>query len=143
VNLLSWVTVGGAMAAAAVAVQAGNNLQIAIPAGALAVFLVAIVGATQLRSAATSLAPARAGIVRPPVREREEWDSLLQLRRSFGAGEIGRASILLTVRALEREVSPSPLSSLSLEAERALLDLPPEQFRQWVDQRLRRIEVAT
>ena len=142
-NFLSWVLVGGALASAAVAAQAGNNLQVAVPAGAVAVLLIAIVGAAELQSEATPLAPARAGIVRQPPRERVESDSLLRLRRAFSSGTMGRSSILATVRALERDMSPSGRTSLSLEAEGALLNLPPEQFRQWVDERLRRIETST
>jgi len=142
VNLLSWVLVGGALAAGAVAVQAGNNLPVAVPVGALAVLLVTVVGASALQDRSTRLAPTPGGMVRP-VHPRVESDSLLRLRQSFGSGEIGRSSILATVRALERDMSPSGRTLLSLEAERTILALPSDQFRRWIDDRLRQIEAAT
>jgi hypothetical protein len=143
VNLLAWAVVGGAVIAAAVAIQAGDNLVVAVPAGAVAVLLVSVVGATELQSRSSQLVPARTGVVRQAAQARIESDSLLRLRRSFGTGEIGRSSILATVRALERDLSPSGRTPLSLEGERTVLELPPDQFRKWVDDRLRRIEAAT
>jgi hypothetical protein len=143
VNFLSWVLVGGAVVAALVAIQAGDNLVVAVPVGAVAVLLVSIVGAVELQSRSTPFAPARGGVARQGVRYRVESDSLLRLRRSFGSGEIGRSSILATVRALERDLNPAGRTPLSLEGEREVLDLPPDQFRRWVDARLARIEAAT
>ncbi|MFZ0831458.1 MAG: hypothetical protein WCB18_02780 [Thermoplasmata archaeon] len=142
-NALGWTLIGGALVAAAVAVQAGNNLQIAVPVAAAAVFLVAIVGVSLLQSRSHRLTTAREGVVRRPSRERVESDSLLRLRRSFGTGEIGRSAILATLRALERDLRPSGRTVLSLEAEREILRFPPERFRKWVDERLQRIEAAT
>jgi hypothetical protein len=87
--------------------------------------------------------PIRQGVVRVGVAESVESDSMLRLRRGFDTGEIGRASILATLRALERELGPGGLSQLSLESERMVLRLPSDQFRNWVDDRVRRIEAAT
>ncbi|MGC2290168.1 MAG: hypothetical protein WA688_09995 [Thermoplasmata archaeon] len=142
-NFLAWLLVGGAIAAAAVAVQAGNNLVVAVPAGAAAVVFVSVVGAAELQARSARLVPVRGGTGHQPMRERVESDSLLRLRRSFRSGEIGRSSILATVRALERDLSPFGRTPLSLEGERAILDLPPDQFRRWIDDRLRRVEAAT
>ncbi|MGA7861096.1 MAG: hypothetical protein WCB19_04495 [Thermoplasmata archaeon] len=142
-NLLSWVLVGGAIAAAAFAIDAGNNLGTAVPAAAAGVILVSTVGVAELQSRSSRLVPVRRGMGRQPTPGRVESDSLLRLRRSFETGEFGRSSILATVWALERGLSPAERTSLSLEAERAVLDLPREQFRMWVDDRLQRIEAAT
>jgi hypothetical protein len=143
VNTLGWVLIGGALVAAAVAIQAGNNLQVAVPTAALAVILVAVVGATLLESRSQRLLPTRGGVSRGPSHERVESDSLLRLQRSFKAGAIGRSAIMATVRALERDLSPSGRASLTLDAEREILALPPDRFRKWVDERLQRIEAAT
>jgi hypothetical protein len=143
VNALSWILVGGAIAAAGLAIYAGNNLLFAVPAGAVAIAMVAVVGAAQLRGRTSALLPARSGMARAPVTSRIESDSLLRLRRSFSSGEIGRGSILATVRALERDMSPGGRTALSLEAEREILDLSADKFREWVDERLRKIEAVT
>jgi len=143
VNFLSWVLVGGAIAAAAVAIDAGGSLGTAVPAAAAAVILVSIVGVAELQVRSYRLVPVRGGMGRPPTPGRVESDSLLRLRRSFRTGEFGRSSILATLWALERGLSPADRTSLSLEAERAVLDLPPDQFRKWVEDRLQRIEAAT
>jgi hypothetical protein len=143
VNWFSWVLVGIAVGAAGIAIYAGNNLVVAVPAGSVAILSVAVVGAMELQSRSARLVTVRAGVARQPTPHRIETDSLLRLRRSFTAGEIGRSSILATVRALERDLSPTGRTPLSLEAERQLLDLPTDQFRNWVDDRLRRIEAAT
>lgn len=142
-NTSGWVLIGGALVAAAVAVQAGNNLPVAVPAGAVAIFLVGVAGATALGSRSHTLVPVRSGVVRQAGRERVESDSLLRLRRSFRTGQIGRSAILATVRALERDLGPSGRTSLSLDAEHEVLTLPPEEFRKWVDERLQRIEATT
>lgn len=142
-NLLSWALVGLAIAAAAVAIHAGNNLIVAVPVGAVAVLLVSVVGVVELQSRTSPLDPTAGGIVRETARDRVETDSMLKLRRSFRTGEIGRSSIMATVRALERDLSPTGRTPLSFDAERQVLDLPPDQFRQWVDDRLHRIEAAT
>lgn len=142
-NVLPWVLVGGAIAAAGVAIQAGNNLVVAVPAGAVAVLLVSVAGASEIRTRSSRLIPIRGGIADQPARDRVESDSLLRLRKSFGSGEIGRSSILATVRALERDLSPTGRTPLSLEDEQKVLRLPPDQFRGWVADRLKRIEAAT
>ncbi|MCI4352235.1 MAG: hypothetical protein L3K14_02465 [Thermoplasmata archaeon] len=142
-NWFSWVLLAGAVIAASAAVQAGNNLDVAVPAGAAAVLLVAVVGAARLRSTASRLIPAHSGMIREMAPTRDESDSLLRLRRAFRGGPIGRSSIVATIRSLERDLYPASRTALSLESERALLQLPPDQFRQWVDDRLLRIEALT
>jgi hypothetical protein len=143
VNLLSWVLVGLAVAAGAVAVQAGNDLPVAVPAAVGSVLLMAVVGAWEVQARSYRLAPAPRGVTRQEPPDRVESDSLLRLRRAFTSGTMGRSAILATVRALERDLSPWGRTLLSLEAERRLLELPPEQFRSWIDERLRRIEATT
>lgn len=142
-NFLSYVLIGGALVAVAVAIDAAGNLPVAVPMAAVAIALVTIVGAVELATRSVQLAPARAGILRQAPRFRMETDSLLRLRLSFGAGEMGRSSILASIRALERDLSPFGRTPLTLEAERSILDLPPDQFQRWVDDRLKRIEAAT
>lgn len=142
-NRADWVLLGGAVVAAAAAVQAGNNVSVAVPAGAAAVLLVAIVGGARLQSTTSRLPPAQAGVIRETPPPRDESDSLLRLRRAFRGGPIGRSSILATIRALEQDLGPAGRATLSLESERALLELPPDQFRQWIDERLLRVEAVT
>lgn len=142
-NFFLWVLVGGALVAVAVAVQAGTNLAVAVPMAAVAILLITVVGAAELQTRSSPLAPARGGIIRRTGRPRLETDSMLRLRRAFRSGEIGRSAILATIRALERDLSPTGRTPLSFEAERTLLALPTDQFRLWVDDRLRRIEAAT
>jgi hypothetical protein len=143
VNSVSWLLVGFAVAAAAVAVQAGDNLTLAVPAAAGAVLLVSVAGALEVQARSFRLAAAPRGVIRQAHHERVEFDSLLRLRRAFTSGTIGRSAILATIRALERDLSPAGPTLLSLEEERTILNLPPKQFRSWIDGRLRRIETAT
>jgi hypothetical protein len=142
-NSFSWVLLGSAVVAAAVAIDAGSHLAVAVPAGAAAVLLVSIVGATELQSRSSEFVPdpERTGISGPP--ERTESDSLLRLRRAFRTGEMGRSMILATIHALERDLEPAGRTPLSIEEERAALRLPSEQFRRWVDDRLTGIEAAS
>jgi hypothetical protein len=142
-NSFSWVLLGGAVVAAAVAIDAGSHLALAVPAGAAAVLLVSVVGATELQSQSSEFAPdsERAGASGLP--EQTESDSLLRLRRAFRTGEMGRTLILATIHSLERDLEPTGRTPLSIEEERAALRLPPEQFRRWVDDRLTRIEAAS
>jgi hypothetical protein len=142
-NGLGWGLVGAAVVAAAVAVQAGNNVAVAVPAGAVAVLLVSVVGAAELRSRSIRLIPVQSGVARPTTSGRVESDSLLRLRRAFRMGEMGRSTILATIHALERDLGPHDRIPLSVEEERTALNLPSDQFRKWVDERLRRIEAAS
>lgn len=139
----SWLALFLGLLALAAAIQAGNNLTIAVPAAAVGVALVALVGVVEVRSRTSQLWHARGAVLVRPPPERPTSDSLLQLRKSFRAGIIGRSSILATLRALERDLAPAGRTLLSLEDERAILDLPPEPFRRWVEERIRRIEAAT
>jgi hypothetical protein len=143
VNLLSWLLIGGAIAAAALAIEAGNHLVVAVPIGAAAVILISVAGALELAPRSSRFEATHGGAAVQPTTGRLESDSLLRLRRSFGSGKIGRSSILATVRALERDLSPSGRTPLSLDDEQKVLHLPPDQFRGWVDDRLKRIEAAT
>jgi hypothetical protein len=143
VNALSLALVAGSIGAAIVAIQAGSNLQVAVPVGTLAVLLVSVAGGLELSARTDRLASTRVGVIRQASHERVESDSLLRLRRAFSSGEIGRSSILASVRALERDLSPTGRTPLSLDAERTILNLPPDQLRRWIDDRLRRIEAAT
>jgi hypothetical protein len=142
-NGLSWILLGGAVVAAAVAIQAGSHLAVAVPAGAVAVLLVSIVGATELQSRSSPLTPVRGGVGRPEVPPRVEFDSLLRLRRAFRSGKIGRSAILATVHALERDLGTAGRTPLTVNEERQALEMPLAQFRKWVDERLQRIEVAS
>lgn len=142
-NLFTWALVGLALVATGVAVQAGNNLSVAVPAASGAVFLISVVGVLEVGERSRDLVAVVAGVGRPAMLHRVESDSLLRLRRAFASGSIGRTSILATIRALERDLSPAGRTLLSLEAERSVLHLPPEEFRAWIDERLRRIEAMS
>ena len=140
-NLLSWTLIGGAFAAAGAAIDAGRDLAVALPAGALAVLLITIVGITEIQSRTSPLTPGGTESGPSPRHERVEGDSLLRLRRAFKSGPIGRASILAAIHALEQDLGPGGPAPLSLEDERQALNLSPEEFRKWIDGRLRGIEV--
>ncbi len=139
----SWLALFLGVLALAAAIQAGNDLTIAVPAGAVGVALVALVGVVEVRSRTSQLWRVRGTVLVRLPPDRPTSDSLLQLRKSFRAGIIGRSSILATLRGLERDLAPTGRTLLSLEEERAILDLPPEPFRRWVEERIRRIEAAT
>jgi hypothetical protein len=143
VNFFSWLSVGLAVAFAGAAIYAGSNLPVAVPTATVAVLLVSIVGATELHARSSRFVPVRAGVSRQPTSSRVESDSLLRLRQSFTSGEMGRSSVLASLRALERDLSPTGRTALTLDGERAVLNLPPDQFRKWVDDHLQRIEAAT
>lgn len=142
-NGVSWILLVGAVAAAALAIQAGNHLTVSVPAGAAAVLLVSVVGATELQSRSPPLPPARQEGGPSALSGRVESDPLLRLRRAFQTGEMGRSTILATIHALERDLEPSGRRPLSIEEERAALDLASDQFRKWVDDRLHHIEAAS
>ncbi len=142
-NAATWAVLILGLVAAGAAIQAGNDLTVAVPAAAAAVGLVALVGVLEVRSRSSSAASGRRAIEIEPEARGAETDSLLQLRRSFRAGRMGRSSILATLRALERDMSPTGRTPLTLPEERAVLELPPDQFRRWVEERVRRIEGAT
>lgn len=142
-NAASWMVLVLGLLAAGAAIQAGNNLSVAVPAAAAAVALVALVGVLEVRSRSSSLGSARGTMRVEPATRGPETDSLLQLRRSFRAGRMGRSSILATLRALERDMSPTGRTPLTLQEEQIVLGMPPDQFRRWVEERVRRIEGAT
>jgi hypothetical protein len=142
-NGLSWVLLGGAVVASAVAIQAGNHVTVAVPSAATAILLVSIAGALEIQSRSARLTPVPEAEGSPSGGGRLESDSLLRLRRAFRSGEIGRTTILATVHALERDLGPGVRTPLSVEEERRALQLPQDQFRTWVDERLQRIEAAS
>ena len=142
-NGSSWILLAGALVSATVAILDGGHLAVTVPAGAVAVLLVSIVGAVELKARYLGSDSHPAGLGRPGIPNRMESDPLLRLRRAFRTGDMGRSTILATIHALERDLEPTGLTPLSVEEERAALGLSAEKFRTWVDERLQRIEASS
>ena len=142
-TVASWIGLLAGVLALSAAIEAGNDLSVAVPVAAAGVALVAVVAVVEIRERSSRLSTARGAVVVRQVPAGVASDSLLQLRRAFQAGVFGRSSVLATLRALERDMAPTGRTLLSLEEERRILELPPDEFRRWVDDRVRRIEAAT
>ncbi len=130
-------------AGTAVALLAGSHVEVTLPAA-----LVAVAAAAALGFGRMSPTLRRRVASRPTLAEERPafgWTSnpLLTLRRGFAGGRLGRQTVLASLRALERDLSPVGRTPLSIEQERDLLQLPTSQFRQWVESRLELLEAAT
>ncbi len=136
-----WVFLSGV--GTAVALFSGTNLVVTLPAALLAVAAAAALGFGRLAPTLRRRVASRPTLAedRPAI----PWASspLLTLRRGFVAGRLGRQMVLASLRALERDLSPTGRTPLSMEEERDLLQLPTTQFRQWVEGRLELLEAAT
>jgi hypothetical protein len=121
----------GAAAATAVAVWAGDNTGVAVPAAAAAVLGIALLASM---SFAGRIRPTRSTF-RPPERA-----TLVLLRESFRSGPLGRQSIITTIGGLDASIRGSRRAVVSMDEESRIREMPPSEFRQWVETRLSELE---
>lgn len=120
------VVVGGA-----VAVIAGPNLSVTVPA-------VAIAGAGGIALGVEGLAAnLRRSRTPPPF---VEFDPLVGISNAFTAGPLGRQRVIAELGRLRREFFGSTQAPLDPAAERRLLLASREEFHRWVAQELSRLE---
>lgn len=127
-----WVAL--AAVGALLALFAGTNLALALPAAALAIAAAAAGGATALIERVQF--PERPA---PTVAS----DSLVPLTEAFRSGTIGRQSVLAAIRSLEREMLGAGAPFLTFEREQELLRAKDEEFRAWANERMGALEAAT
>jgi hypothetical protein len=128
-----WPLLAGAVAAAAVAVVGGDYLPLAVPAGAAAVALAALL----------FLSPAGAMARDPPARPRLGAPiATSTLRVAFRAGRAGRATIVAELDRIERRGGNPNLPARSIEEERTIRQMEAAAFRNYVSERLRAIETG-
>jgi hypothetical protein len=126
-----WVLSAVAVAATAVAVWAGPNLVIAIPAATMAVLAAGLLFAGAWIEA----------LYRAPSRSRPgPPHEILRLRLALRSGRLGREEIITTLDRIER-TGPSPdLASRSVPEMEALFRLPRTEFLEYLRARLDYIE---
>lgn len=120
-----------AVVATGIAVWAGPNFVIALPAAVAAVaaagllFLGAGLGRIPSRPLESSLRPATSAMV---------------LRRAFSSGRLGREALVETLDRLER-AGPNPgLSALRPDEADRIWRMPAKEFREYLRERLDRLE---
>jgi hypothetical protein len=123
-----------AAAGSGIALWAGPNLDVAVPAAATGVacaVALALLGfARQVR------VPKGADVL-------GEYDSFLLLRSAFQKGLLGRAAIMASIAGLEAELLGPRRNVRSLDEEEALRTASPREFVGWVDGRLNELEAAS
>jgi hypothetical protein len=127
-----WVLPAVAAAATAVALLAGHNVTVAVPAAGIAVLAASLLFA-RAWSARAEGSPAA------PQRGHTDTD---RLRLSFRSGRIGREEIVVELNRLERAFRDPDLPTPTVAELRQLSRLPTEQFLRYVRDRLDRLEAA-
>ena len=122
-----------AVVATAVAIWAGRNVAIAVPAGAFAV------AAAGLLFVEAWTGRVRSG--RSVIGEREEGGGAV--RKAFRSGRLGRTRIVETVERLERAVPRPETPRRPREEVDRLVALSPTQFREYLRERLDDLEART
>lgn len=130
---VGWWVPGVAVVATILAIAAGRNLAVAIPAASVAVAAAAIV----LASAPFGRGPLRASA--PPAPVRSEPD---RLRFAFRSGELGRADLVALLDRLEREGPRPDLPTRSVAELEEIVRLPAREFDGYVLQRVEELEAA-
>lgn len=125
--------VGVAVAAVGlgVSVWAGPNVALAAPAAAVACLAVVAVAVAAFSGRTAPL---------PATEPEPEVDTLVILRSSFEAGELGRHTILSTLSGLELQAYGEAYRGLPLDEEERLTRASPAEFRRWLGARLDRLE---
>jgi hypothetical protein len=128
-----WPLLVVAAIAAAIAIDSGPNLDAAVPAGVVAVVAAGLLLAGSMRHVAWRRAPLPR--MAPPT-------AASSLRAAFRSGRAGRLSIVLQLDRMER-LGPRPdlVTRSSAEDER-IQRMPREEFRQYLRERLARLEAA-
>jgi hypothetical protein len=127
---VGWVLPAIAGVATGVAVLAGTNLAIALPAAAVAVISAALLFA--------ELGADRAGA--GPASEARSGTDIDRLRLAFQSGRIGREEIVLALVRLERRSVDPGLRMPSAEELRRIVDLPRDGFLGYVRSTVDRLE---
>jgi hypothetical protein len=127
---VGWVLPLVAAGATVLAVLAGGNFALALPAAGLAVLAAALLFVrTWSRRARAPESPAAA--------PRTDTD---RLRLAFHSGRIGREEVVVALNRLERELLDPDLSPPPVPELTRLAALPPEQFLAYVRRQLDRLE---
>jgi len=121
----------GIAAATGVAVWAGPNAAVAVPAAGLAVAGVALLAAL---SFVGRLRPSRT-LFRPPERA-----TLVLLREGFRSGPLGRQSIITALGGLDASIRGPRRAPVSMDEESRIREMPSADFRRWVETRLAELE---
>jgi hypothetical protein len=122
-----------AIVATGVAIWAGRNAAIAVPAGAFAV-----------AAAGLLFAEAWTGRTRPGgsvIGDREEGGGAI--RKAFRSGRLGRKRIVETVERLERAVPHPETARRTREEVDRLVALSPAEFREYLRAQLDELEART
>jgi hypothetical protein len=128
---VGWVLPTIAVLATALAVGAGSDLVIAIPAAGLAVLAADLLFVGAWLDARDRRAP-------PTPRSPHE---VSRLRLALRSGPLGREDLVLALDRLERSgPNPDLLPRTGTEVD-ALVRLPPSEFRQYLRQRLDDLEI--
>jgi len=121
-------------AAAALAIAAGPNLAVALFLGGAAALGGGVVAILVLGDRV------RRTETRPVAVESE---TLVTLRDALSSGPLGRERVIAAVRAVEWGQAVRDPSPAGAEEDRRLLELPREEFRRWLTERLDRLERET
>jgi hypothetical protein len=127
-----WGLAGIAAAAAAVAVIAGTNLPVAVPAAALAVLAASLL----FVRAWTERAEAARELGRPTGTDTD------RMRLAFRTGRLGREEIVVTLNRLERSFRDGGLPPPTVEELTRVAALPADAFLRYVREHLDRLEAA-
>jgi hypothetical protein len=127
----SWMLPVAALAATGIAVWAGPNLALAIPAAAIAVFLAAVLFAFALNDSWGE------GARRGPPRARPE---VFRLRAALRSGPMGREALVATLDRVERSGPTPDLPKRTAEEIAQIVDLSPTEFRAYLRSRLDDLE---
>jgi len=128
---VGWVLPTIAALATALAVWAGSDLVIAIPAAGLAVLAADLLFVGAWLDARDRRAP-------PLPRYPHE---VSRLRLALRSGTLGRGDLILVLDRLERSGSNPDLLPRTASELDALVHLPPSEFRQYLRQRLDDLEI--
>ncbi len=128
---IGWLLPAGAIVCTGIAVWAGPNLPLALPAAALAV-----VCAGALFAGAWS-----DSVGRRRTRAPMQWEpDVFRLRTAIRSGPLGREEIIATLDRVER-MGPNPnLPTRSADEIHELTHVSPEEFRVYLRRRLQEME---
>ncbi len=126
----TWALPLVAAVATALAVLAGGNLALALPAAALAVLAAALLFARGWSKRARRPDPL-------PARPRTDTD---RLRLAFHSGRIGREEVVIALNRLERSFLDPGVPPPAVDELTRVAALPPDQFRAYVRAQLDRLE---
>lgn len=128
-----WPLLLVAGAATALAIDAGSNLDVAVPAGVVAVTAAGLLLATSLGQVAWRL---------PSSSPLEPPTTMSSLRAAFRSGRAGRMSIVVELDRLERRVLHPSLPTRSAAEDERIRRMSHAEFRAYLNGRLDAIEAG-